>query len=261
MAKFMRVALILLWAVAHSAAAASSKADEIKISVTAAFVSEKGLPVYREIADHIAARIGRKVSIVSGATYNEVDMLLEHGVVHLGFICGLPYVHESNRGKYSLLATPVSSTHTGQFPDATSGYEKTPGKYYSYTIVRKDSPIRNWQDLKGKRYAFNDTNSNSGYNMPRYKLLQMGVKSWDSYFSKVLVSGSHEESIRMVAQGIVDASSVDSLVLDYDRSVGNPDALKVRIIEQLFPGGAGAPPVVVSNKVPQIGRASCWERV
>ena len=53
----------------------------------------------------------------------------------------------------------------------------------------------------------------------------------------------------LVANGIVDASSVDSLVLDYDRHLGKTDALNVRIIEVLFPGGAGIPPVVVSSKV------------
>lgn len=29
--------------------------------------------------------------------------------------------------------------------------------------------------LKGKSYAYSEKNSNSGYNMPRYKLVQMGA--------------------------------------------------------------------------------------
>ncbi|MBI4983786.1 MAG: PhnD/SsuA/transferrin family substrate-binding protein [Rhodocyclales bacterium] len=238
--------MLSLWSIMPAAAA---NGGEVKMFVTAAFVSESGLPVYREIADYIAAKIGRKTAIVAGASYAEADMMVERGIVHVGFVCGLPYVHSFLQGKYSLLAIPVSATRTGQLPDASAGYEKTPGKYYSYTIVHKDSKVRSWADLKGKRYAFNDVNSNSGYNMPRYKLVQLGAKSWNDWFSKVIVSGSHEESIRMVARGVVDASSVDSLVLDYDRINGNPDAGNVRIIEQLFPGGAGAPPVVVGNRI------------
>lgn len=250
MGKVSRLAWLILFSLWIGVAAAAPKAGELKIFVTAAFVSEKGLPVYREIADYLGTKIGRRISVVSGASYSEVDMLLEHGIVHVGFVCGLPYIHEFYRGKYSLLAIPVSAVRTGVFADIHTGYENTPGKYYSYTIVHKDSKARSWEDLRGKRYVFNDVNSNSGYNMPRYKLLQLGEKRWDRFFSKVLVSGSHEESIRMVARGVVDASSVDSLVLDYDRFIGDPDALNVRVIEQLFPGGAGAPPVVVSNKLP-----------
>lgn len=249
MTRAVRLALFVTHLLWFGPAAAAPDPSEIKLFVTAAFVSENGLPVYREIAAYVASKIGRKVAVVSGAAYHEVDLLLDHGVIHVGFVCGLPYVHKMEKGKYSLLAIPVSATRTGQFADATSGYEKTPGKYFSYTIVRKDSKAKSWADLKGKRYAFNDIDSNSGYNMPRYKLVTLGAKSWGDYFSKVIVSGSHEESIRMVANGIVDATSVDSLVLDYDRSIGNADAAKVRIIEQLFPGGAGAPPVVVGNKV------------
>lgn len=247
-----RICLILLWIWSGIASAAHD--DEVKMFVTAAFVSESGLPVYREIADYVGTKICRRTALVHGASYTETDMLLERGIVHVGFVCGLPYVHSFMDGRYSLLATPVSATRTGQIPDATTGYEKTPGKYYSYTIVHKDSKARSWHDLKGKRYAFNDVNSNSGYNMPRYKLVQLGAKSWRDWFSKVIVSGSHDESIRMVARGIVDASSVDSLVLDYDRLHGNPDARNVRIIEQLFPGGAGAPPVVAANRIDPVLR-------
>ena len=243
--------LLLLWSCVASAAHGDKP---IKMFVSAAFASESGLPVYREIADYVAEKVGRKTAVVSGASYAETDTLLERNIVQVGFVCGLPYIHRAREGKYLQIAVPVSATRTGQIPDATSGYEKTPGKYFSYTIVHKDSKAKSWADLKGKRYAYNNMDSNSGYNMPRYKLVQLGAKRWEDWFSKVVVSGSHEESIRMVARGLVDASSVDSLILDYDRTFGNPDAKNVKIIEQLFPGGAGAPPVVVGSKVDPVLR-------
>lgn len=214
--------------------------------ITAAFVSDKGIPVYDAIAKYLSDKLGWEVSVVSGLSYSEADEMLDSGLIQVGFVCGLPYTHKFSEGMVELLAIPVMSLKSGVYPDA-NGYEDLPGKYYSYTIVHKDSPIASWADLKGKSYAFNDSGSNSGYNMPRYKLVQLGAKSW-SYFSNVVQSGSHEESIRLVAGKRVAASSVDSLVLDYDRSIGDPDALNVRIIEHLHPGGAGAPPVVISKK-------------
>ena len=39
-------------------------------------------------------------------------------------------------------------------------------------------------------------------------------------------------------------------MLDYDRSIGDASALNVRVIEALFPNGAGIPPVVVGDTVP-----------
>ncbi|MDX1810847.1 MAG: PhnD/SsuA/transferrin family substrate-binding protein [Gammaproteobacteria bacterium] len=224
---------------------AYANANGLKMIVTAAFVSEQGMPIYESIADYLSKKLTSNVEVVSGISYEESDLLLNRGIVQLGFICGLPYTREFD--KNALLAIPVMAGKKGDFPD-TPGYENVPGKYFSYTIVRKDSPISSWQELKGKSFAYNDQNSNSGYNMPRYKLIQLGAKSWEDYFSRIEVSGSHEESIRMVAQGLVDASSVDSMVLDYDRHLGNKYAMNVKVIEVLFPGGAGIPPVVLSKK-------------
>lgn len=243
----MAAAVVLaMVAVAPSSALSADPSKEVKMVVTAAFVSDKGIKVYEGMAAYLTKKMGGDVKVVSGLSYSEVDEMLDTGMIQVGFVCGLPYTHKMAEGKVELLAIPVMAMKKGTYPDVP-GYEDVPGKYYSYTIVRKDSPIKSWADMKGKSYAFNDMGSNSGYNMPRAKLVQLGAKGWD-YFSKVVVSGSHEESIRLVARGAVDASSVDSLVLDYDRSLKDPDALNVQVIESLHPGGAGAPPVVISKK-------------
>jgi phosphonate transport system substrate-binding protein len=220
--------------------------NDLNMIVTAAFVSNKGINIYQDIAGYVAEKLARDVNVISGTSYTESNLLLEQGIIQLGFVCGLPYTQEAAKGKLQLIAIPVMNIP----PDpqlGTPGYLDAPGKYFSYTIVHKDSPLKSWGDLKGKSFVFNDQTSNSGYNMPRYKLVQLGAKSWNEYFSKIDISGSHEESIRMVSKGIVDASSVDSMVLDYDRSIKDPDAMNVKVIETLFPGGAGAPPVVTSK--------------
>lgn len=240
--------LIICMCVALSVSvSAFSAVKNVKMVVTAAFVSDKGMSVYEDMAKYLSKKLGWEVNVISGLSYSEADEMLDSGMIQVGGICGLPYVHKQAEGKYELLAIPVMGLKKGTWKDAP-GYEDVPGKYYSYTIVRKDSSVKSWKDLKGKSYTINDLGSNSGYNMPRYKLVKLGAKSWTDYFSKVVISGSHEESIRMVSKGIIDSSSVDSLVLDYDRSIGDPDALNVKIIEVLHPGGAGAPPMVISKK-------------
>ncbi len=220
---------------------------DLKMVVTAAFVSNKGLPVYDDIATYISKELDWDVSVVPSLSYADADEMLETGSIQVGFICGLPYVNKAKTGSVELLAIPVAGLKAGVYPDVP-GYEDVPGKYYSYTIVKKGSELRTWEDIRGATYAINDTGSNSGYNMPRAKLVDMGAKSWEGYFSKVVISSAHEESIRMVARGLVDVSSVDSLVLDYERSIGSADAMGVEVIEVLQEGGAGIPPVVLSAK-------------
>jgi phosphonate transport system substrate-binding protein len=164
--------------------------------------------------------------------------MLETNAVDCGFICGLPYVMLRDRPEpaASLIAAPVMKAPR---------YNNQP-KYYSDLIVRNDSPYKTLQDLKGRTYVYNDEISNSGYNLPRYRLLQLGLTG--GFFGKVLRSGSHEESIRMVAAGEADASFVDSLVLDYDREKGLGHAREVRVIESVGP--AGICPLAASSKLP-----------
>jgi len=228
--------------------AANAQAEKINMVVTAAFVSNKGLDVYKDIATYISQQINSNVQVISGTNYQESNMLLEQGIIQVGFVCGLPYTKLAKQKSVSLIAIPVIAPRENT-RGLEANYKNSPGNYYSYTIVHKDSSIKSWQDLKGRSYVYNDKHSNSGYNMPRYKLTQLGAKSWADYFSQVEISGSHEESIHMVSNGLIDASSVDSLVLDFDRHINDPDALNVKIIERLFPDGAGAPPIVASNKI------------
>jgi phosphonate transport system substrate-binding protein len=209
----------------------------IRLAMSAAFVSESGVAVYRHIADYLSTKLGRPCEFVTGLSYGTINQMLKDGAVDAAFVCGLPYVIERDQAQpsVSLLAAPVMKD---------SRYGNRP-KYFSDLVVKKDSPIRCFADLKGKTYVYNDELSNSGYNMPRHKMVVLGETK--GYFGKVLRSGSHEESIRMVAEGEADASFVDSLVLDYDRAKGLGNAAQVRVIESLGP--AGICPVVASCKI------------
>ena len=208
----------------------------IQVAMSAAFVSEKGIPVYDEITNYLSEKLGDDVELVTGLGYSTINSMIKDGIVSVGFVCGLPYVlmHDKSEPEAVLIAAPVMKDPR---------YKGQP-KYYSDVIVRKDSPISSFKELKGKTYVYNEEISNSGYNLPRYHLVSLGLTN--GFFGKVLRSGSHEESIRMVAQGEVDASSVDSLVLDYDRKMGFGYADQVKVIESIGP--AGIPPVVVSVK-------------
>jgi phosphonate transport system substrate-binding protein len=224
---------------AHAEAAANSAAPPrpMRVAMSAAFVSERGVPVYDKIVDYMAEKSGVRLELITGLAYTTINQMLEAGAVDYGFICGYPYIlaHDQPVPKVELVAAPV--------PKAAR-YLHQP-IYFSDLIVRKDSPLKTLEDLRGRTYVYNEETSNSGYNMPRSYLVNLGLTH--GFFGKVLRSGSHEASIRMVAQGLADASFVDSLVLDYDRANGG-EASKVRVIDSIGP--AAIVPFVVSASTP-----------
>lgn len=223
---------------AAAGGAAPAAAPGVRIVMSAAFVSESGVGVYEKIAGYLTRTTGVKAEFINGLAYGTINSMLETGKVECGFICGYPYVqlHDREAPAAELLVAPVMKAPR---------YEGKP-KYFSDLIVKKDSPVKSLQDLKGRTYVYNDELSNSGYNMPRYRMLQLGLTS--GFFGKVLRSGSHEESIRMVATGEADASYVDSLVVDYDREKHLGYADQVRVVESVGP--AGICPMVASSAMP-----------
>jgi phosphonate transport system substrate-binding protein len=75
--------------------------------------------------------------------------------------------------------------------------------YYSVFYVLAKSPYQKIEDLKGKAMGFVDPNSTSGNNMPRFVLDRMGIDP-ETFFSKTIFAGSHENAVLALAQGTVD---------------------------------------------------------
>jgi phosphonate transport system substrate-binding protein len=76
--------------------------------------------------------------------------------------------------------------------------------YYSVFFVKASSPYKTVQDLKGKNLGLVDPNSTSGNNVPRFELNKMGISDADTFFSKVVFTGSHENAMLALSQGTVD---------------------------------------------------------
>jgi phosphonate transport system substrate-binding protein len=76
--------------------------------------------------------------------------------------------------------------------------------YFGVIIVKKDSPYKSIEDLKGTRFGFADPNSTSGYQAPNFFLGEAGYKP-DTYFGSTAFSGSHENSVKMLYEDNFDA--------------------------------------------------------
>jgi len=81
------------------------------------------------------------------------------------------------------------------------------GLYGSALIVRRDDPAETLADMRGRRCAVNEPNSNSGMNLLRAAVAPLagGTK----FFGSVQFSGSHRRSVEMVAEGLADLAAID----------------------------------------------------
>jgi phosphonate transport system substrate-binding protein len=190
--------------------------------------------VYQFVAARIGILLGCETRFTTGGA--EADLLT--GQVDVAFICGLPYVRLFGRPGHPvrLLAAPV-------IDDPRS---KGRPIYFSDVIVRADSARRSFRDLRGCTFAHSHPDSFSGYVATRYRLLEMGES--ERFFGQVRFSGGHQESIRQVCAGEVDASAIDSHVLAVELRQHPELASKIRIVKAIGP--APIPPVVVRAGLP-----------
>ena len=220
----------------------ASSIRHLKIAMSAAFVSERGVGVYEEISDYLGKKLNIKSELISGLSYETINEMIADGAVHIGFVCGLPYVLlKQKKVGIELIGAPVmNNPRYGNKPI-----------YYSDLIVHKDSTIKSISELKGKKFVYNESISNSGYNLPRYFFLSKNYLG-KHFFGATFRSGSHEESIKMVALKKHDYSFVDSLVLEYDMHYGFGYAKDVKVIKSIGP--SASPPIIASSKMPGVQR-------
>lgn len=112
--------------------------------------------------------------------------------------CGLPYArHLGDRVR--LVGSP-----TYALPDCP------PGDYYSVVITSRGVAARTLDDLgEGRRFAFNGFASQSGFRAMVEVFRALGRDA--SALARGVVTGSHRNSIRAVAEGIADFAAIDGV--------------------------------------------------
>ncbi|MDR7482776.1 MAG: phosphate/phosphite/phosphonate ABC transporter substrate-binding protein [Armatimonadota bacterium] len=78
--------------------------------------------------------------------------------------------------------------------------------YVSQILYRADLPVKSLQDLRGKRFAFVDPASASGYLFPAALLKKHGIDP-DRFFSQVVFAGGHDKVVIAIYNGSVDAGA------------------------------------------------------
>ena len=148
---------------------------------------------YAAFVDYLTRQLGTKVTLRIANDYAALIEGQRAGNIHVAYY-----------GPASFARALVTGVNITAFAidvnrDGTKGY-------YSVFYTMADSPYRTIEDLKGKALGLVDPNSTSGYNMPLFALNKLGIEP-KTFFSNVVLTGSHENAVIALTSGQVQAAA------------------------------------------------------
>jgi len=148
---------------------------------------------YTPFVNYLAKELGTKVTLRIANDYAAIIEGQRAGNIHIGMYGPASFARALMTGaKIDAFAIETNI-------DGTKGY-------YSVFYVKKDSPYQKIEDLKGKNLGLVDPNSTSGNNVPRFALDGMKIEP-ETFFGKVVYTGSHENAVIALGQGTVDVAA------------------------------------------------------
>ena len=188
---------VLLALAASSALVASAQAQTAPTELIFAVVPAENAGMvgerYKDFLEYLSKETGVKVTLRVAADYAAVIEGQRAGQIHIGYYGPTAYARARMTGAQ---ITPFG-TET-----AKGGVRG----YYAVFYTKANSPYKTIADLKGKNFGLVDPNSTSGNVVPRFALDKMGINA-DTYFGKVVYTGSHVNAVMALQQGTVDAAA------------------------------------------------------
>ena len=188
---------------------------------------EDTAPLHKMLGDEI----GRPVEGFIATNYIGVVEALGTGTIDFALIPPFAYILANKKNGTEALLTSI-------------GKHDEPG-YYSVLIVRTDSGIEKVEDLKGKKVAFVDPSSTSGYIFPAVILKDHGIDIEKDITYQF--AGGHDKALQLLVNGDVDAiGTYEDAITKFAKEF--PEVTeKVKVLQKsdLIPGIT----LVVSSKV------------
>ena len=172
--------------------------QELKFGFTPVLSEPEMRAEFEPLMNYLSDTIGQKVTLYIAKDYGDLRIQMENGSVDIGSFSPFAYVDAARSGKIRIVAQSIiegSATYRG------------------IIVTRQDSGIRSISDLKGKRFAFVDPKSASGYVYPRAMLIEKGINP-ETFFGETIFAGSHDKVIASLLDGRVDAGAI------YDGALG-----------------------------------------
>lgn len=148
------------------------------------------------LLEYLTKELGvKETRLVLASDYKGIFSKLSRGEIDIAWLGTIPYVEamadEKQKAAMRALVKPKRFKTTS---------------YRGIIIARQDSGIKNLTDLKGKKIAWVEQDSASGYLFPKALLLEAGVNP-DKDFSEAVFLGKHDTVVLNVLLGKYDAGA------------------------------------------------------
>ncbi len=152
--------VMLAAVVAFGGAGAVAQDKVLRLAANPNLSAIELLKNFGPLANELEKELGRPVRLVAGRDYDDTLRLLKNGQVDVAGTGAFGYVSAHDDFGARLLVRYV---------------EDDGDSYHAIIFTRQDSGLRSVADLRGKRFAFTDVKSTSGYLMPLLELHRNGI--------------------------------------------------------------------------------------
>lgn len=187
-------------------------ADVLRVSAIPDEAPTELLRKFTPLGAYLEQETGMEVEFVPVADYPAVVEALASDRLDLAWLGGFTFVQ----------------AHLKTGGNAIPLVQREQDAQFTSKFITANPDVQSLADLKGKTFAFGSISSTSGSLMPRYFMLQDGIKPED-FFSRIGYSGAHDATAAWVQAGRVDAGVLNASVWDKLVSTGKVDTDKVRV--------------------------------
>ncbi|MCX7842522.1 MAG: phosphate/phosphite/phosphonate ABC transporter substrate-binding protein [Clostridia bacterium] len=187
---------------------------------------------FEPVKEYLQKEIGTEIEILVADTYYDLVQAMKNNKADIGYFGPFSYIAAEKVMKLEPLVVK-SRKNTGIF-------------YKSMIVSRSSSDIKSIEDLKGKKFAFVDQGSTSGFVIPYSLFRSRGIDPFN-YLGSIKYSGSHDLVALDVLNNVADAGAMNNTTFDKMVSAGKieKDALKILWQSDPIPGS----PFVASPKL------------
>lgn len=181
-----------------------ASAKDLQFGITPIFSQTTKNTLFEPLMTYLSGVLGQKVGLFVAKDYDDLRIQMWSQAVDIGYLPPFEYVEAARAGKVRIVAqVQIHGT----------------ANYRGIIIARQDSGLKTLADLRGKRFAYVDRKSASGYVYPRSMLVDQGADP-DHYFLSTLFLGDHAAVVNAVLNGAADAGAVYDGEIDRAKGQG-----------------------------------------